>query len=458
MSTEEFVRRGVEKIKEAVQKDGEEDYLSALILYRQGIQYLMAALKHEKNGKVRAALKGKIEVYMTRAEELKEITTPSKKKSQRTTRLISSDNGLKKPNYASTYIVYGFFRRNEKISNHFLHYALPDGIISLCLQYYYIEKTYVPNPRHYKITHATNITWDDVCGMQDVKDDLLETLIRPLLYSHLKSLNSGNILLFGPPGVGKSLLTKALFTALDQITCLRIYASELIHRHGSNSNKLIRNIFQMARDERPSILVFDDVDGSMHKRLSGITLLEEMTCVTQCTNVYCIVITSTPWDLDDAFCRTFTKKLFIGLPNRDARKCIMKQHIGTTPSVLSDEDLEQIAGATEGFSGSDISCLVRDAMMEPIRAIQCATHFKRIDRNDGTQYALAPCKRDEQGTMEMGYLDMSNEDAARIHVEPLSAAHFENVLQTAKPSLSEDDVKKHTDWQQSHVFIDPMKQ
>eukprot|EP01083_Nonionella_stella_P255114 876055_1 len=452
MSTEEFVRRGVEKIKEAVQKDGEEDYLPALILYRQGIQYLMAALKHEKNGKVRAALKGKIEVYMTRAEELKEITTPSKKKSQRTKRLISSDNGLKKPNYASTYIVYGFFRRNEKISNHFLHYALPDGIISLCLQYYYIEKTYVPNPRHYKITHATNITWDDVCGMQDVKDDLLETLIRPLLYSHLKSLNSGNILLFGPPGVGKSLLAKAIFTALGRETCLSIRVTDLYHEYSLDRNELIRNSFQMAQDERPSLLVFDEVDALMpsHHRVTS-RFLDEMTCVnTQCANVYCIAITSTPWDLDDAFCKTLTKQLFIGLPDRDARKCIMKTAIGTVPSVLSDEDLEQIANETEGFSGSDISCLARDAMMEAVRVIQSTTHFKRIDGIDGKEYVLAPCERDEEGAMEMGFMDMSDEDARRIYVEPLSAAHVQNVLQTAMPSVSEDDVKKHMDWNQTH--------
>eukprot|EP01083_Nonionella_stella_P279886 952027_1 len=192
----------------------------------------------------------------------------------------------------------------------------------------------------------------------------------------------------------------------------------------------------MAQDERPSVLVFDEVDASIHGDYWGAsTLLEEMNCVTQYTNVYCIVITNAPWDLDDAFCNMFTKKLFIGLPDRDARKCILKTATGN--KLQPDEDLEQIADATEGFSGNDIARLVQDAFMEPVRAIQCATHFKRIDGIDGKEYALAPCERDEEGAMEMGCLNMSDEDANRIHVEPLSATHFQNVLQTAKPSLSE---------------------
>eukprot|EP01083_Nonionella_stella_P113838 335941_1 len=237
--------------------------------------------------------------------------------------------------------------------------------------------------------------------------------------------------------------------------CREIASNEsTIHCPGSDSTALIRNLFQMARDERPSLLVFDEVDALMpsHHRVTS-RFLDEMTCVnTQCANVYCIAITSTPWDLDDAFCKTLTKQLFIGLPDRDARKCIMKTAIGTVPSVLSDKDLEQIANETEGFSGSDISCLARDAMMEAVRVIQSTTHFKRIDGMDGKEYALAPCERDEEGAMEMGFMDMSDEDARRIYVEPLSAAHVQNVLQTAMPSVSEDDVKQHTDWIESNTL------
>lgn len=91
--------------------------------------------------------------------------------------------------------------------------------------------------------------------------------------------------------------------------------------------------------------------------------------------------TNIPWVLDSAIRRRFEKRIYIPLPEEHARLTIFKIHIGNTPHNLNEEDFKELAHKTEGFSGADISVLVRDALMQPVRKVQTATHFKKV-KND----------------------------------------------------------------------------
>lgn len=88
--------------------------------------------------------------------------------------------------------------------------------------------------------------------------------------------------------------------------------------------------------------------------------------------------TNIPWVLDPAIRRRFEKRIYIPLPEERARFTIFKLHIGSTPHSLTDHDFKELAKKTHGFSGADISVLVRDALMQPVRKVQTATHFKKV--------------------------------------------------------------------------------
>lgn len=88
--------------------------------------------------------------------------------------------------------------------------------------------------------------------------------------------------------------------------------------------------------------------------------------------------TNIPWVLDAAIRRRFEKRIYIPLPEEEARYSMLKMNIGQTPNTLSEKDLKALAVRTNLFSGADISVLVRDALYQPVRKVQCATHFKKV--------------------------------------------------------------------------------
>lgn len=95
-------------------------------------------------------------------------------------------------------------------------------------------------------------------------------------------------------------------------------------------------------------------------------------------NILVLGATNIPWVLDAAIRRRFEKRIYIPLPDEEARFALIKMNIGSTPNTLTEEDIHNLAGKTDDFSGADIHVWIRDALMQPIRKIQTATHFKKV--------------------------------------------------------------------------------
>lgn len=148
--------------------------------------------------------------------------------------------------------------------------------------------------------------------------------------------------------------------------------------------------------------------------------------------------TNTPWDLDPAIRRRFEKRIYIPLPDEFARKRMFQVHIGNTPSDLVEEDYSELATVTNGFSGSDISVIVRDALMEPLRAMSYATHFRKV-KDDKWE----PCTSSVRGAVTMSLMDMNGDELATPSV---CMGNFRSVLTTQKPSVSDGDITRHTEW------------
>jgi vacuolar protein-sorting-associated protein 4 len=144
----------------------------------------------------------------------------------------------------------------------------------------------------------------------------------------------------------------------------------------------------MARQNKPSIIFIDEVDSlcssrsdnesESARRIKTEFLVQMQGVGHDSEGILVLGATNIPWVLDAAIRRRFEKRIYIPLPDLNARKSMFKLHVGATPNSLSEDDLKTLAQKTEGYSGHDISIVVRDALMQPVRKLQSATHFKRV--------------------------------------------------------------------------------
>lgn len=173
------------------------------------------------------------------------------------------------------------------------------------------------------------------------------------------------ILLYGPPGTGKSYLAKAVATECGASCFLSVSSSDLVSKFQGESERLVKNLFELARAKAPSIVFIDEIDSLCSARGDGenesgrrikTEFLVQMQGVGKDNNsVLVLGATNTPWELDPAIRRRFEKRVYISLPEAPARAHMFRVHIGDTPNNLTDEDFAYLGQKSEGFSGSDIS-------------------------------------------------------------------------------------------------------
>jgi vacuolar protein-sorting-associated protein 4 len=153
-------------------------------------------------------------------------------------------------------------------------------------------------------------------------------------------------------------------------------------------SRLVKQLFGMARENKPSIIFIDEIDALCGPRGEGESeasrrikteLLVQMDGVGKDSRgVLILGATNIPWQLDAAIRRRFQRRVHISLPDLPARIKMFELSVGTTPCDLQPHDYRKLAEETEGYSGSDISIVVQDALMQPVRLIQTATHYKKV--------------------------------------------------------------------------------
>jgi vacuolar protein-sorting-associated protein 4 len=152
----------------------------------------------------------------------------------------------------------------------------------------------------------------------------------------------------------------------------------------------VKQLFNMARENKPAIIFIDEVDALCGPRGEGESeasrrikteLLVQMDGVGKDSKgVLILGATNIPWQLDAAIRRRFQRRVHISLPDINARMKMFMLAVGSTPCQLTQADYRSLAEMSEGYSGSDISIAVQDALMQPIRKIQTATHYKKVSR------------------------------------------------------------------------------
>ncbi|MEM0037753.1 MAG: CDC48 family AAA ATPase [Zestosphaera sp.] len=226
------------------------------------------------------------------------------------------------------------------------------------------------------------VRWSDIGGLEDVKQQLQEAVEWPLkapqVFENMGVRPPRGILLYGPPGCGKTLLAKAVATE-SGANFIAIKGPEILSKWVGESEKAIREIFRRARQVAPAIIFFDEIDSIAPARGfrggdSGVTdrivnqLLAEMDGIQTLKNVVVIAATNRADILDPALLRPgrFDRIIFVPPPDKRSRLQILKVHIRKVP-LAEDVELEKLAEMTEGFSGADLEALVREAVMLALR-------------------------------------------------------------------------------------------
>ncbi|XP_010250750.1 PREDICTED: fidgetin-like protein 1 [Nelumbo nucifera] len=273
-----------------------------------------------------------------------------------------------------------------------------------------------------------NVRWDDIAGLEHAKKCVTEMVIWPLLrpdiFKGCRSPGRG-LLLFGPPGTGKTMIGKAI-AGEAKATFFYISASSLTSKWIGEGEKLVRALFGVASCRQPAVIFVDEIDSLLSqrksegehessRRLKTQFLIEMEGFDSGNEQILLIGATNRPQELDEAARRRLTKRLYIPLPSSEARAWIIRNLLEKDGLfMLSKEDTDTICKLTEGYSGSDMKNLVKDASMGPLReALRQGMEITKLRKED---------------------------------MRPVTLQDFENALQEVRPSVSMNELGTYEDW------------
>ncbi|MHA1382221.1 MAG: AAA family ATPase [Candidatus Helarchaeota archaeon] len=378
---------GISKAKKAVDLDEQGRYDEAGKLYIEAMDILMEFAKVTRNLKLRNICLDRITQYTKRVKEIQgiyeyEIPVPKRTKS-------SSSNVPKPKKKVAT---------KEEME---LRKAVSDTIVT--------EKPYVK--------------WEDVANLEAPKQALREAIILPMLrpdfFQGARKPWKG-ILLHGPPGCGKTMIAKAVANECNA-TFFNADAASLVSKWLGESEKLVKELFELAREHAPSLIFIDEIDSiatsrgesGEHESVRRIKtqLLQEIDGLKSGgQSIVMLGATNRPWEIDSAFRRRFEKRIYVGLPGLEARIVIFKLNTKGV-ELANDVDFKILGEATDGFSGADIALICRESIMKPIRE-----------------------------------LDISGNLIETEALRPVTQKDFLEALSYIKSSVAKDELQRYIDW------------
>jgi vacuolar protein-sorting-associated protein 4 len=394
-----LLKFAVKEANEAVELDEKGQYRKAINKYQRAAETLIQFVKFNKNPTMTERAQKQIEQYLERAKLLKahlsgssprnrSSSTPSKEKEDR----IVEDG--------------------ESVSEE--EQELLDTISGTI------------------VTESPDVRWSDIAGLENCKQLLREAIVLPIikpeLFTGARKPWSG-ILLFGPPGCGKTLLAKAAATECNA-TFFSTSSADLLSKWLGESEKLISALFRVARIKAPSLIFMDEIDSVATKRGGGsesggerrvkTQLLSEIQGLKSKGDKPMLVLgaTNRPWDIDNAMLSRFEKKIHVPLPDLEARAAIFKIHTAGVNTALDDDDFVELAVRSEGYSGRDIANVCREVIMIPIRELDMG-----------------------------GLLENADED---VHVRDVEMQDFIKTLKKVKPMTTGRNLSQYNQWAEEY--------
>jgi transitional endoplasmic reticulum ATPase len=308
-------------------------------------------------------------------------------------------------------------------------------------------RTSNPSALRETVVEVPNVTWNDIGGLDEVKQELQETVQYPVQHPE-KFIKYGmspskGVLFYGPPGTGKTLLAKAIANEC-QANFISIKGPELLSMWFGESEANIRDIFDKARAASPCVIFFDELD-AIAKARGGSTgdaggagdrvlnqMLTEMDGMNAKKNVFVIGATNRPYEIDSALLRPgrLDQLIYIPLPDETSRLSILKATLRKSP-VSRLLSLALLAKHTPGFSGADLTEICQRAAKFAIRESIDADIRKTRERSGR-----------EQATGTQTEKDLQEEDP----VPEITVAHFEKALKLGRRSVSDDELRRYEEF------------
>jgi transitional endoplasmic reticulum ATPase len=259
--------------------------------------------------------------------------------------------------------------------------------------FYEALKVVRPSAMREVFVQVPNIKWDEVGGLEGVKQELVEAvewpLKHPTIFTKMGIKPPKGILLYGPPGTGKTLMAKAVATE-SKANFIAVKGPELLSKWVGESEKAVRKIFEKARQTSPSIIFFDEIDSLAPRRGMGgdsnvservvNQLLTEMDGLLDLDNIVILAATNRPDIVDTALLRPgrFDRIVLIPSPDEGGRKEIFKIHTKKMP-IDKSVKIDSLAKETEGYVGADIQTVCREAAMLALRKDIKVTKINKKD-------------------------------------------------------------------------------
>ncbi|MCE4628617.1 MAG: ATP-binding protein [Desulfurococcales archaeon] len=279
-------------------------------------------------------------------------------------------------------------------------------------------------PDFVEVGAPANITFDDIAGLEEAKEAIMESIVYPIKEPDLFPLGwPRGILLYGPPGTGKTMLAAAVANMVDG-EFLYVDAAGIMSKWLGEGEKNVKKLFSYARAKAkkgtPVIIFIDEIDallgvhdsevgGEVRVRNQFLKEMDGLQDKGSKIHVYVIGATNKPWKLDEPFIRRFQKRIYVPLPDYEARLQLLKM-LTSKIQLAPDVDLEELARRLEGYSASDIKDIVTDAHLITIRE-----YFKT---------GKGP--------------------------RPVSMKDFERVLERRKPSVDKRMLSLYEKWAREH--------
>lgn len=276
--------------------------------------------------------------------------------------------------------------------------------------------------KDYVLIEKPSVKFEDVIGLDSAKQAIIDSIVYPTKRPDLFPLGwPRNILLYGPPGCGKTLLAAAVANEIDGVF-MQIDAANLMSKWLGEAEKRVAAIFRYARKvgtSKPVIIFVDEADsllgvyeneigGEARVRNQFLKELDDLGDKGKKYFIYVIAATNKPWKLDIGFLRRFQRRIYIPPPNKEARKSLFEYYTKFF-KLAPDVNLDQLAEKTEGYSASDIRDIVLEAYLRTVREL-----FRSNNINDNPR--------------------------------PITMQDFIEVIQHRKPSISPEMLKLYEEW------------
>lgn len=272
-----------------------------------------------------------------------------------------------------------------------------------------------------------NVKWEEVVGLEDAKQAILDAIIYPVKRPDFFPLGwPRGIMLFGPPGCGKTLLAAATATEIEAAFYC-IDSATIMSKWLGESEKNVAQLFETARlvseNGQPAIIFLDEVDsligvrseevgGEVRMRKQFMMEMDGISDKNKKSHVYVIGTTNKPWDLDEPFLRRFQKRIYIPIPDTRARVNILKLYGDSLVKIADDVDFQELGTMTAGYTGSDLYDIIQGVHLQVVRE----------------------------------YFNSGKSVESRASLRAITQNDFLEIMKVRKPSISMEKLKLYQEW------------